>query len=481
MSNNNSNWIQRIQEIDIPIMKHSRDFIQQHKDSPGITISRIQKNIRFDPGLTLRFLIEAGKSKSTHVTSLSHAMLMLGMPRVLSYTKDLPVLEESVTGDVLTLVMNTYHRHFFLARLARHWAEQRSETELEEIFTAALVRNSVEWLLCLLDPALAQQSVQLSRQHSISITEALEKSFHCNQQELSHALAKQWNLPERVSLSLAKDKTEQCLWIEQAACIASCAETGWFHKHTTNQLQRSAEALHKKADVFVQDVHRCCVSSSRDSFAIHTPTPPLAAELVRLPGLKYLLQNRKTRQTSTAIKQQTKTARDILKHSLAELSNNPALGYQELISHCFKALNEGLGLERVFLSLLTTDKKSMKVRFANVPDDIDAPLKQLTIPLDNKNLFQRIVTKPAIVWCRDENSSKYTKLLPADFYHIMKSRHFLMMSLFVDHKPIGVIYTDRKQGGTLELQHHKYFKHVCQSLEQALQGLSDRNHKKHAS
>ena len=70
-------------------------------------------------------------------------------------------------------------------------------------------------------------------------------------------------------------------------------------------------------------------------------------------------------------------------------------------------------------------------------------LRNLRIPATNHNLFQRLLEKPQAIRCREENLQKIIPLIPKEFYKLIDTNQFFVMTIRARGKPLGVVYVDR--------------------------------------
>ena len=74
--------------------------------------------------------------------------------------------------------------------------------------------------------------------------------------------------------------------------------------------------------------------------------------------------------------------------------------------------------------------------------------------------------KPQALWLNPENREKYQSLIPSPILQALSASDFLIMSVFVRERPIGLFYADNGAGLTQE--QYNRFKLSCQRFIQAL-------------
>lgn len=104
-----------------------------------------------DPLMTLRVLrflySHRTRSQTADITTMAHAIIMLGHARFLREFQELPVIEAHLHGAAAATVRALMSRSRLAALLARDWALQRHDIDPEEVMVAALLHDMPELLL----------------------------------------------------------------------------------------------------------------------------------------------------------------------------------------------------------------------------------------------------------------------------------------------------------------------------------------------
>jgi hypothetical protein len=123
---------------------------------PGNTLAGV---ILRDPLMTLRMLrflySHRTRTQTADITTIAHAIMMLGQARFFREFGDLPAVEERVGGVALDQVRIVMSRSRLAALFARDWAAQRHDVDPEEVMVAALLHDIAHMLLLLTGDANA--------------------------------------------------------------------------------------------------------------------------------------------------------------------------------------------------------------------------------------------------------------------------------------------------------------------------------------
>lgn len=136
---------------------------------------------------------------------------------------------------------------------------------------------------------------------------------------------------------------------------------------------------------------------------------------------------------------------------------------QENFSRIMARMQKELGLERLLFAMLTSDRKALQARFT-LGWEKDSKLRHFSLPLEPRNLFGVLLTKPQGLWLNDENRERYLPLFPASLHDTIDTRGFFVSSLYVRNKPIGFLYGDCAQPERLAQDHFNRFRQLCQQL-----------------
>lgn len=106
-----------------------------------------------DPLMTLRvlhYLYRHRTRSQTHdITTIAHAIMMLGLQRFFREFQALPAIEDVLVDrpETLTAVHAAASRMRMASLLARDWAAQRHDIDPDEVMVAALVHDVMEMLV----------------------------------------------------------------------------------------------------------------------------------------------------------------------------------------------------------------------------------------------------------------------------------------------------------------------------------------------
>lgn len=196
-------WVSYLSQAEIPVLKRTvRELARLREDEDKITGRQLAAVILHDPLMTLRVLahIEAHRrrSQTADITTIDHAVMMLGITPFFARFAELPQVEDRLQGEPQALLglLRVIARARQASLFARDWAVLRHDLDVEEVTVAALLHDTAEILLWCFAPTLmlavrARQKAQPGLRSATAQSEVLGITLH----ELQLALASAWRLP----------------------------------------------------------------------------------------------------------------------------------------------------------------------------------------------------------------------------------------------------------------------------------------------
>jgi hypothetical protein len=140
----------------------------------------------------------------------------------------------------------------------------------------------------------------------------------------------------------------------------------------------------------------------------------------------------------------------------------------EQLTRTIRDMQQICCLNCVMFAMLSPDKTRLKARFV-VGESQQDRLKGFDANLTEPSLFSVLMKKPQALWLNADNRQKYLPMIPDSMTQSLSESGFLLMSIFIRDKPIGLFYADNgtnKHGLTLEQFNN--FKISCQRFAQRL-------------
>jgi HD-like signal output (HDOD) protein len=155
-------WIAQFGRAELPVLARTvAELARMKEDLDRVTTAGLSDTVMHDPLMTFKVLryIQQHRHRSqlVDVTTIAHALMMLGLEPFLAHFSNQPTLEAQLESDpaalrgALTVVSRARHAALF----ARDWAVLRHDIEVDEVTTAALLHDFAELLLWCCAPRVA--------------------------------------------------------------------------------------------------------------------------------------------------------------------------------------------------------------------------------------------------------------------------------------------------------------------------------------
>lgn len=137
----------------VPVLRATAlELARLERNADSVSGAALATAILRDPLMTLRVLrflhSHRTRSQTQDITTIAHAIMMLGQARFFREFNDLPSVEDALGGaaSAFERVRAAMSRARLAALFARDWAVQRHDMDPDEVMVAALMHDVVELL-----------------------------------------------------------------------------------------------------------------------------------------------------------------------------------------------------------------------------------------------------------------------------------------------------------------------------------------------
>jgi HD-like signal output (HDOD) protein len=196
-------WIRALSVVEIPVLRRTVDALAHLREREENLVARdISRVLLHDPMFTLRVLrflpTQREPERPTEITTVEHALMMLGVSPFFRHFGDLPAVESNLESQPQALdgLMRVIDRARHAALYAGDWAGIRHDVESDEVVIAALLHGLAEMLLWCFAPQLMLRVADMLREdRSLRSSAAQRAVFGFTLIELQLALIAEWKLP----------------------------------------------------------------------------------------------------------------------------------------------------------------------------------------------------------------------------------------------------------------------------------------------
>lgn len=479
-------WVTFLETRDVPVLRRTiRELDRLRPSAEQVSASRLAVIILRDPLMTLKLLRLANTSRrgrlSNEITSIEHAIMMLGVAPLFRHFSSLVALEDMLAEHehALTSVLQVYSRSLHAAYQARQWAIQHQDIRVEEVYISALLHDMTNMMLWIYAPERAQEIREMVRRQHLYYALAHEKIMGFSVADFRIALAAAWHFPEMLAelVDCRNAGQPRAQGVLLAVSIAHLAERGWYGPCMEGCLEAMADTLNLPLDEAVARVRQAAIAAARQ-WEWYGVTPA-AAWLPMLPGAWEDEQPAPVGEAPDGEEASDESVclmpnQALLKQVVDEISIHldGSLNLHDMMTLVLRGMHEGIGLNRIVFMLLTRDHVHLRTKYVQGAPP-GSPLWQLEVGLSIPNLFSRLLEKMQGVWLNAANAASLTPMIPSDVRRIIGEGEFFAMSIFVHGRPVGLFYADRKHG-ECSLDEHSYieFKKLCVRAAEGLAHLA---------
>ena len=452
-------------EQHFPVMEKTIVALRKVCANENAKIEQISHIVSRDPGLTIYLLRICNKKSTsslrTEITSISQALMMLGIEQVNKLPAKLPSLDKQLKEPAKTRLLMTFSRAFHAAEQATEWANYRRDMNTDEIFVATQMHFIGEMAIAMFYPDKLTEIDHLRRKRQMATEEIqyLVLGFTINQ--LSYELARKWDLPALVleALKAENAKYPRAYNIMLAVQLARAAAVDW-HGGKTHVIQRQvAEFLDIPIPKIVTANHKLAVEVARatNMYGVR----PAAALLPMLdePLEEDVVQLRNPNKHADICLIPLRPLLQKIMASIRDAGNTISL--KELIHLVLSGMHDGIGLNRVVFATQDTEEKKL-IPYAIKGADNDPVFNRFEIKLNKQNLFGRLMQKSQAIVINNKTRDTFWELVPKEFKKFIVTNSFLAMSIYVKNEEIGFFYADRHtQDCQIDDTSYRLFKSLC--------------------
>lgn len=478
-----ADWIELLNRDELGVMTATVQRVQSVLVNERSSLQDVSRALRQDPETTAKVLKVANSpaylTGPEPVTSILRASSLMGLDtirnicvtnrllEVLDAEHDLP---EPIRERLLTRVAASLHA----AVLARQILKGRDVIVREGVFIAALLDGIGEcafWSSRLPETLTLDASLQVPGcDPEQAVRELIGGSFR----DLSRALVKSWGLrsvlecPNKDAAVAAEFAQVLRLANELAEAVAN---EGWQSSEVKRLLPDVAQTMGAEMDE--ASIRLNAWSRLAEELASCYGVGALARRMVYRPFEEAARRRAMTdggpaRAVGTVANPRRQA------RALREMSNaaREGAGPMVLIQRLAEGVEEGLGMERVVVALLTPDRKTLQMRFALGENNATwSPGFRFDLG-GARGSFEDCLVAHACVHASAKDMRAPGSKVPRSLMRFSTAEDFLMGPIMAGTRSIGVLYCDRAPSATpIDQEELEAFTRMIEHLSGLLGGL----------
>ena len=447
---------QTLSDTTLPVMYHTGRTLRRLLELPSTHHQRLQEVLLRDPGAVIAVFREIERIRPgarEQISDPAHAISMMGLETFKRLLDSLPEIQAGL-GDIAQTPgpAMAYSQAAHAAMYASALAEQAGIKTTQEITAAALLQNPAVLALWVSEPDSAQRATYAMRD-GVTIDVAFSAELGEPLDDANRRLGEAWSFPTLALQALGDwdDFNPRPQIVKLADGLSQLTAAGWAHADCEIISALLAEFLEIEDDQARSWLHRCAVQSARVLHPLGYPLPGF--ELMFLEGEHEHDDDDHAIPEFGAWRRRAEEAKAAA-----------APDVHKTMADIMRRIRQEAAVSRVVFAMLSHDRKRLRTRLALGGAD-DEPIRKLDLDAGQRDLFTALIGKPQSLWLNRENAAKYLPYLSAPLRRAISPKGAYMMSVFVNEKPLGLMYAD---GTALNAEGYKQFRLLCQDAMRAL-------------
>lgn len=289
-----SAWVSALDVAQIPVLQRTVDELARLRENEERVVARdIARVLLHDPMFTLRVLryLEAHRraTQITDITTVEHALMMLGVGPFFAHFGDLPAVELALAAQPLALdgLMRVTNRAHHAALYAHDWAVLRHDVKADEVAIAALLNDIAEMLLWCFAPELSLRiEAMLRGDRALRSSVAQSSVLGFNLFSLQAALITEWKLAS-ILRSLMDDSRathSRAMNVALAVNLARHSAQGWDNPALPDDYAAIGQYLKLPPHDVLSRIRHTAVQAASGVGWYHLAAVPIPAQLENSSG-----------------------------------------------------------------------------------------------------------------------------------------------------------------------------------------------------
>ncbi|MGE0557181.1 MAG: HDOD domain-containing protein [Burkholderiales bacterium] len=267
-------WVGRLGHGDLPVLaRTAAELSRLAADEDMATPQKVSDIVLHDPLMTFKVLqfiqLHRHASQETEITTIAHALMMLGLSPFFRHFSGQPTLEALLrtNSPALSGARMVASRARHAALYARDWAAVRHDIEVDEVMAAALLHDVAELLLWCAEPDLALQiDREMQADRTLRSEQAQRKVLGISLVDVQLHAARAWRLPEVLQGMMNDHRVTRPREanVINAVAVARHSARGWQDAALVHDYREIGRLLGQSADSARARVVRVALQAARE-------------------------------------------------------------------------------------------------------------------------------------------------------------------------------------------------------------------------
>lgn len=266
-------WVAYFDQADIPVLTRTEtELVQFKRNEDNLNGRELADAIMHDPLMTLKVLrylrTHHSKRQSMEITTVAHAVMMLGTTPFFRHFARLPTIETTLKAhpNALLGVMRSMSRARHAALYAQDWAMLRHDMESDEVTIAALLRDLAEILMWSFAPEpMLKIRALMQANPRLRSADVQKHVLGFRGQELQLALAEHWQLPKLLQQLMSDEHAKQprSRNVALACRLARHSASNWFDAGLPDDYKEIGRLLNLREEEVHERIQRITLQAAK--------------------------------------------------------------------------------------------------------------------------------------------------------------------------------------------------------------------------
>ncbi|QLG87373.1 HDOD domain-containing protein [Chitinibacter bivalviorum] len=412
------------------------------------------------------------------ISTVSRAIVILGFDRIRSLAVTILLFEHMQNKGHAARLRDVVLEIFFGGVLCRKLAEKSGWRDVEEALICGMFQHLGRLLTHFYfneeSLEIIKRKTQTGERESIAAEAILGVSYA----ELGVAIAKEWNFPDRIVISMrplpetkVKEPANQSERLRVFANLASdlLPVIAMKAQESVPHMQKLMQHYISVVPWSEREFREILQEAAKQYLAylsvlqIELGSATFANQLRALAGLKPEL-GAGGQDTSSLVAESGLTVPPTITNPAAMLSagiqdiTNTLVGdfnLNDVLRMILETMFRSVGFDRVLFCTRDVKKGTMVARFG-FGKEVDAILPKFSFPVSPlADVFQLVLARNADVFIEDVDAESIAQRIPDWYRTLSQAKTLVVFPVVVDKKPIGLFYADRFAAHSLHLPHEQ--------------------------
>lgn len=507
-SNSVDDWVDFLGKEHMPALAETVQKLSKLTTDDDSRVSQLTEQILKDPSLTSRVLQISNsvvyKGFGGNIKTITRAIVMLGFTTIRDISLSMQILDNILKQNPSEHLMGQIANSFHAAMQARGMLRSAKSPDQEEIFISTLLLHFAELSMLSRDDEVSRKLNMLLRENNMDVNDAAMEVLGCSFDQISLALAKQWDLGDILKEAITKPKlpSKPAQAVILGDELSQVAMQGWNSEPVKKVVKKIAKFRDIPFKDALADIKQ--MADMAQELAVHygaskvrhlIPSSETVADKSALSEASIVAISTKAKASAEAAnphesnasssqssaltgeddgiedliemaltggkkqdpqevldRDDTETRMQVgvenvqlqmdIMQKLNGLIADKRIDVNAMLDLVLSGMCDAIGLDRVVMALVSKDRKKLVPKFFKGQVDMDFK-GRLQIDLTEENAFANSIRQSQQFWMGSKLMAGRAYLHTSKVQEALGYHEYFVAPIIVSRRPIGIFYGDQ--------------------------------------